>query len=92
MPDLVVAQQDAKGLSPRMAKLGLVDFAEQLALVELEGPRLVLDQFIPRDVQNADLDGIVVGQFSGQVLKPAPGRVQLLKAGVMEDGVELSGH
>ena len=40
--DLVVAQQHAERLAAGVPELLLVDLAEELALVELQGPRLVL--------------------------------------------------
>ena len=46
--DLVVAQQGAERLAPRMAELRLVDLPEELALVELQGVGQVLLELASR--------------------------------------------
>ena len=68
----IVAQKDSKRLASRVAELRIVDLPEKLALIELQGACLVLDQFGPGKIQNTNLDGIVIRQLPDQVGESPP--------------------
>ena len=88
--DLVVSQQDPERLTAGLTELILVDFLEELTLIELKRPRHVVDEFSPRDVQDPDLDPFAsFGNPAREVLQASPGSFKPLVARMMDDGVEL---
>ena len=90
--DLVVAQQHAERFAPGMTELLFVDLSEELALVELQGPHLVLHQLRPGEVQDPYLDHTIDRHLRNQGVQPSPGGFQLLEGGMMEDRVDLPGQ
>src|SRR5262249_62098001 len=88
--NLVVAQKHAERLAPRVAELLLVDLAKELALVELQGLLQVARQLLPRDVEHPDLDVLRAGRLLDQVVQPAPGGLELLEGGMVQDRLDLT--
>ena len=91
-PNLIVAQQQAERLAAGRAELVAVDFAEQLALIELDGPFEVAGKLVPSDAQQADFDVLRPFGLFGQILQPAPGGLQFLEPRVVQNGVHAVGE
>src|SRR5262249_27035928 len=89
--DLVVTDEQAERLAAGMAELRLVDLPEQVALVEFQSAVLVGDELAPGDGENLDLDRVILRELFHQVFQAPPGGLELLKFGVVEDGVDLPG-
>src|SRR5262249_56052967 len=88
--NLVVAQKHAERLAPRVAELLLVDVAKELARVDLQGLLQVAPQLLPRDVEHPDLDVLRAGRLLDQVVQPAPGGLELLEGGMVQDRLDLA--
>ena len=89
MADLVVAQQHTERFAASPAELLFVDLAEQLALVEFDGPLGIPRQLVPPHAQHADLDVLGFSFLLDQVPQSAPRRLQPLKTRMVKDRVQL---
>ncbi len=94
MIELVVADQAAIGLAAELAIFLFIDLLEDRALVPgralelLECPA----ELLLRDVEDADLQGLVGLGVVHQIMQPAPGRFQGLEVGVVQDQIDLLGQ
>src|SRR5271167_1483495 len=90
MRDLVIADQQPIRLAARHAEFLLVDFLEQLALVELCCPFQIAPDLGPGHVEHAQLDpGRAVGRL-GQIGEAAPCRLQPPEARMAADASTCS--
>src|SRR5690606_35039506 len=92
--DLVVADDQPERLSSGGVERVAVDLSEELALVELERALGIASELLPRDVEELDPHAPALIRRVGLVDEPfdaAPGCLEPLKLGVVEDRVHLVG-
>ena len=88
---LVVDDEEPERFAAGGAEFVLVNPAEKLALVELGGAVEVAAQFRPADIEQADLHPRARLDAVDQPVDAAPGGLQALQPGGVQDGVELVG-
>ena len=86
---VIVTQQQAEGMAAEGAVFLFVDFLEQCALVEFDGLLQVVLQLLLADVEQAQLQSRAGLGVLHQVVQAAPGRLELLQFGMVENFVEL---
>ena len=92
MTDGVGSQQQAEGLTTGVTEFLGIDLGKEPGMIEFDGPRQVLAQQFPAQVQKADLHQPFVVTFRrlvGQHQQTAPVGFQGLELRVVEDRVEL---
>ena len=89
VPHFVVDDHQAKGLAAGRAELVFVDFAEQLALIEIDRAFQIAANFRPGDIHRLDLQLGALLHPIDQPSQSAPGTLKLAKAGIVQNGIEL---
>jgi hypothetical protein len=89
--EVVVADQAAEGLAAELAVFLFVDLLEERALVPGRALEALerLAQVGLRDVHHADLQHLVGFGVVDEVVQAAPGALELLEVGVVQDRVDL---
>src|SRR5215510_12152041 len=94
MAEVVVGDQAAIGLAAELAELLLVDLLEQRALVPARArvePQVAID-LVLRDVHHPDLELRIGLRVEDEMMQSAPGALDLLELGRMQDLVDLRGE
>src|SRR4029453_13926242 len=89
--EVVVADEAPEGFATELPVLGLVNLLEQRALIP-GGPLITLEG-LPKiglaDVHEPNLQHLVRFGVIDEIAQPAPGTLELLEVGVMQDQVDL---
>src|SRR5262249_48880842 len=88
--ELVIADHAAVGFAAGLAEFAGVDMQIQAALEDLGRVFEILQQLIPGDADDVDLDVLEKIRLIDHELQPAPGRFEPLHIRMMQDLVDLS--
>src|SRR5215471_17072586 len=90
LAEFVVADEGTERSSAEDAVFFFIDLLEQRALIELRGFLDIAEEFLLGHIEDADFELCSGLAVIHQVLKTAPGSLELLESGMVHDLVELN--